>query len=675
MAPIFIIIGFALGYLFAKMLEPRNLCPRNWGYKLLLCIGIPCLIYGVVFLIVGMNCNWWMYKVGSATATTFLGCIALLISMLIFVKVKKNDTSRQIEIPEVAEETTPIPVNEPAAIETEIPEVINENVPEEATTNPPTITSPVRLELNGILTGLFGLWMVVAGIKAIINFASNVEGSYAIGAFDLAFTFLGIVGIAGMYAKKRWGLFVAGIFFVLQFIFCLIIGETDSSFYEEAFKVVIRVIVICSLLFIQKNGHSAWETIWNNGVLNPETPSTENNQQEEPQGKDLPPIPEDIVEKLEVKEQIAEMKESIAEIPAIADDVIPEQPVEKKLFNFKQSFIKYWDAIVSFINNFKAKHRNCGDKGTVWIKFISITIGVLVFVGIVLAIVVSASNIPNYVHGVTHRVKYTLGMKDDTVAWELYRLAKEAEDNDMYELTKEYLIFSYGELDKDKELIEKLFQLSFSASANEYEIVEEAYNACSRFDYTNDPELMVKMAYLLYVKEDTDNAIKFAQKAYLADPDNGLKASVIIYQIYCDRQDWENTLKWTEKALELDSELARAYYCRAKALFEKKDKKEAWRIYRKGYLIDTKEGVSSYGRNEFMGLANDYSSQILADFVATIEAKPTVQQKYLYDVFPEFDNDPEMLDAAYRFFATYKSKGNMGLALAQKDKFPEFFFK
>ena len=202
MAPIFIIIGFALGYLFAKMLEPRNLCPRNWGYKLLLCIGIPCLIYGVVFLIVGMNCNWWMYKVGSATATTFLGCIALLISMLIFVKVKKNDTSRQIEIPEVAEETTPIPVNEPAAIETEIPEVINENVPEEATTNPPTITSPVRLELNGILTGLFGLWMVVAGIKAIINFASNVEGSYAIGAFDLAFTFLGIVGIAGMYAKN-----------------------------------------------------------------------------------------------------------------------------------------------------------------------------------------------------------------------------------------------------------------------------------------------------------------------------------------------------------------------------------------------------------------------------------------------------------------------------------------
>ena len=95
MAPIYILIGFGFGYLFGKLLEPRNLYPRNWGYKLLLCIGVPALIYGFFFIIVGISCNWWMYMIGRLTAAIFMGCISLLISMLIFVKVKKPDSHKE----------------------------------------------------------------------------------------------------------------------------------------------------------------------------------------------------------------------------------------------------------------------------------------------------------------------------------------------------------------------------------------------------------------------------------------------------------------------------------------------------------------------------------------------------------------------------------------------------
>lgn len=598
MAPIFIIIGFALGYLFAKMLEPRNLYPRNWGYKLLLCIGIPCLIYGIVFLIVGISCNWWMYKVGSATATTFLGCIALLISMLIFVKVKKSDSSRKIEVPEVAEEAMPTAINDAPAIETEIPEVINDNISEEATTNPPTITSPVRLELNGILTGLFALWMVVAGIKAIINFASNVEGSYAIGAFDLAFTFLGIVGIAGMYAKKRWGLFVAVIFFVLQFIFCLIIGETDASFYEEAFKVVIRVIVICGLLFIRKDGHSAWKTIWNNGVLNPETPSTRDEQKTEPQGDDLPPIPEDLAEEPVVKEQVVELKEAIIENHTITTDEIPEPPVEKNHSKFKDSFMQYWNAIITSIKNCKTKIENSGNKGKVWIKVISIIAGVLLIIGIALAIVVSASDVPNYVHGATHRVKYALGMKDDKVAWELYGLAKEAEDNDMYELAKEYLSLSLNEVNKDKELLTNIIRMSYGASGTNYGLTEEAYNVCSKLNYQKDPELMAMMAFLMYKSDNHEEAIKLAQKSYLMDNTNETGITTL-YLIYRNREDWKNTLKWVDKSLELNNDFAQSHYVRASALYGLKRYSESYDSYVEGLKIDVKEGTSSFGKDDY----------------------------------------------------------------------------
>lgn len=122
MAPIYILIGFGFGYLFGKLLEPRNLCPRNWGYKLLLCIGIPSLLYGLVFLIVGVSCNWWMYMVGAKTAAFFMGCVGLLISMLIFVKVKKpesvsdNEPTQTQDESIVSESVTAVVPEEPETV-------------------------------------------------------------------------------------------------------------------------------------------------------------------------------------------------------------------------------------------------------------------------------------------------------------------------------------------------------------------------------------------------------------------------------------------------------------------------------------------------------------------------------------------------------------------------------
>lgn len=264
MAPIFIIIGFALGYLFAKMLEPRNLCPRNWGYKLLLCIGIPCLIYGIVFLLVGINCNWWMYKVGASTATTFLGCIGLLISMLIFVKVKKNDSPQDIELDKVQETTF-----QSVEVENEKTEPLMDK--EETTVvesvNVPTTTPHTQLELNNFLQVLFVIWMVGGGISAILQLALYFEGNYVLGGFDLALTAVGIIGIAGMEAKKRWGLIVAALFFIIQFVFCLVICQTDTTFEGEALKAFFKILILSILLMVSKDGHTAWETIWNNGVL------------------------------------------------------------------------------------------------------------------------------------------------------------------------------------------------------------------------------------------------------------------------------------------------------------------------------------------------------------------------------------------------------------------------
>ena len=206
-----------------------------------------------------------MYKVGASTATTFLGCIGLLISMLIFVKVKKNDSPQDIELDKIQETTSQsIEVVENKKTE---PLMDNEETTAVESVNVVTTTLPTQLELNSFLQVLFVIWMVGGGISAILQFALYFEGNYVLGGFDLALTALGIVGIAGMEAKKRWGLIVAALFFIIQFVFCLVICQTDTTFEGEALKAFFKILILSILLMVSKDGHTAWETIWNNGVL------------------------------------------------------------------------------------------------------------------------------------------------------------------------------------------------------------------------------------------------------------------------------------------------------------------------------------------------------------------------------------------------------------------------
>ena len=164
-----------------------------------------------------------------------------------------EDTNIINETPETLDyESSPeIPNNE---------DIGNEEVPP----IPQIASTPIPLELNNILKGIFVLWMVVAGINSLMQFSTC---DYSIAMLNLIFSALGITGIAGMYNKKRWGLIVTACFFMIQFIICIIFGQTDPSFEDETIKVFIKIFLLSILLIISKDGHTAWETIWNNGIL------------------------------------------------------------------------------------------------------------------------------------------------------------------------------------------------------------------------------------------------------------------------------------------------------------------------------------------------------------------------------------------------------------------------
>lgn len=295
---------------------------------------IICIVIYLIYLAIAMSLGW---KHGGGVLI-----LALLFGIISWVwqtageMAGKADAQKKVEeqerlLEEVGAESVPESAfNEEEVLPTQPVEPFGDMNPKEALpVTPLEIKSAIQLELNGILKALFLLWMVVAGIHSIGQFVSNIEGSYAIGAFDLAFAILGITSIAGMCAKKRWGLFVAGTFYILQLIFCLYIGDTDASYYDEAIKVVIRVIVICGLLFIRKDGHSAWETIWHNGLLNPVVPLANDGAKGNMGNDDLPPIPEEIVDERESKERACEMKESVFESPTIVTKDMLEHSSEE----------------------------------------------------------------------------------------------------------------------------------------------------------------------------------------------------------------------------------------------------------------------------------------------------------------------------------------------------------
>ncbi len=139
-------------------------------------------------------------------------------------------------------------------------------------------TQPVQLELNSILNALFTLWILYSFIASLVEFIINVEGDYLIGGLDFAFNLVGIIGTIGLILKKRWGIFVVVIFFLLQFIIYTYSANFDTTYYEEVIKIVMKVVIFIALLFIRKDGYSAWKTIWNNGLI---LETEEDNQSEQ----------------------------------------------------------------------------------------------------------------------------------------------------------------------------------------------------------------------------------------------------------------------------------------------------------------------------------------------------------------------------------------------------------
>ena len=149
---------------------------------------------------------------------------------------------------------------------------IENHLPKESDPDPFLIpidgnTQNKQLELNNILNGLFVVWIIYSFIASLIQFIINLDGDYLISTLDFAFNIIGIIGIIGMILKKRWGIFIVAIFFLLQFIVCTYVAMSDPSYSTETIKVVVKVVIFIALLFIRKDGYSAWETIWNNGYL------------------------------------------------------------------------------------------------------------------------------------------------------------------------------------------------------------------------------------------------------------------------------------------------------------------------------------------------------------------------------------------------------------------------
>lgn len=368
---------------------------------------IICIVIYVIYLTIAMSLGW---KHGGGVLI-----LAILFGVISWVwktagdMADKADAPNRVTAPKSASDGIEFETTlEPSSKEKDVllslskDPIVKANTDYRIDATTPKIASIIQLELNGILKALFILWMVVAGIQSIIQFILNVEGSFVIGAFELAFTFLGIAGIAGMYTKKRWGLFVTGTFYLLQLIFCLYICDTDASFYDEAIKVVIRVMVICGLLFIRKDGHSAWKTIWNNGVLNLDMLSTKDEYKAESQNDNIPPIPKDNIEEPEMKDQIVEMKESIPENPAIvinnisepeSEEIHTEEPLNREPF-ISRSEEKEENSISSLMKshtNSIANNNNARNKKSI-IILISVIFTLLLSGGITYYLIVIPKN-------------------------------------------------------------------------------------------------------------------------------------------------------------------------------------------------------------------------------------------------------------------------------------------
>lgn len=542
---------------------------------------IICIVIYLIYLAIAMSLGW---KHGGGVLI-----LALLFGIISWVwqtageMAGKADAQKKVEeqersLEEVGAESVPESAfNEEEVLPTQPVEPFGGMNPKEALpVTPPEITSAIQLELNGILKALFLLWMVVAGIHSIGQFVSNIEGNYAIGAFDLAFAILGITGIAGMYAKKRWGVFVAGTFYILQLIFCLYIGDTDASYYDEAIKVVIRVIVICGLLFIRKDGHSAWETIWQNGLLNPVVPSADDCSKEKNGNDNLPPIPEEIVDEQESKERVGEMKESIIEEIASPCEEVLSKPIEVKDYKFLSHLKKYkWNYL------------------TIFLLLLCSAIG-----GVFL------------VRNINEQKEQKKILEKHRKFNELVSKGIDAHSNDLDELAMKYLdeaqsispskweLYYYrGKIAMENDN----FSLSHECMSKAYDINSSKLNGLLGSKTIAYSDLLYDYGRILWITNNDDESRIIAQEYSSLYP-NSLNGYHLLIYTEAGAGNSLKAMKWAKKMVEAYPYEAESYYCLAFALLEDEKYSQAIRNYKKCLELDPKR----YGAYNNMGLCYKY---------------------------------------------------------------------
>lgn len=587
---IYCLIGFGLGYLFGKLLEKRNLSPRNWGYKLLLCFGTPLVLYGITFLIAGILSDWSMYIIGSITAVFFVGCIAMLVSMLIFINVKKRSKSEEPMRPQNNTEYT-----ENANIKNHEEQANNKAPNIEPTTEckedddqlppiPSNTSKLIQLELNGILKGLFLLWMVTASIYAIGQFIMNTEGSYAIGAIDLVFSFIGIIGLIGMYKKKRWGLFMLGAFYALQVVFCVYLGKTDATYYDEAIKVAIRFVIIWGLLFIRKNGYSAWKTIWNNGELiveeQNETKIIIENIEESKMGEEVVSQP-----KLNnvIEEEMPPISDLSSEITTNGDKLINiESPVpnSEKIVD---------EASKNSELSLDETHTNQSSNG----KYVHKKKGIIIIICIITTIIICGL--------VTSSVMLIPKNNKRKAIEELYLKGRDASDKKLYELAIKYFSEA-NQIDSSK------WELKY-ALGNCYYWLENNNIACKWYEeayelnHEHKDKIIAKdtLHYKNYlyryansysnVHPSSEKSILLAQEYYSLYPDDykAYHLMIKVYGLYAENLDSDKNkqnkyrnlaLQWGKKMVEIFPDNKQSYQDLALVQFEKEDYLEAITNYK-----------------------------------------------------------------------------------------------
>lgn len=122
----------------------------------------------------------------------------------------------------------------------------------------------VHPEMHWILRVL--MWLGI--FSSISQFVAGFINDSALETcINVAIATWGVISILGILFKKRWGLisyFSYRFLVLLGLIWGYNTGISSSDYFIKEF---ISLIVVCALFFIRKDGHNAYELLWNNGVF------------------------------------------------------------------------------------------------------------------------------------------------------------------------------------------------------------------------------------------------------------------------------------------------------------------------------------------------------------------------------------------------------------------------